>query len=225
VRHLAPGVGLLAHDPRGGAVSSVFLYVAIVAIWAFVLVPRWLRRHHAQPRTLVGIDVASDAEFEASESAGDGGALEDTDYPADMAEPADHPAPARRSAPKTVPSLARSRMLQARRRLLTMLMLLTAGAGAAAATRLVPVWMCAAPVGVLSCYFLLLRAAARADAEHAHRMAAFHVRQARTAAAARRRAAVAAAALPGAQIIDISSRVADQLYDQYADAAVRAVGD
>lgn len=29
--------------------SSVFLYVAIVAIWAFVLVPRWIRRHHAQP--------------------------------------------------------------------------------------------------------------------------------------------------------------------------------
>ncbi len=26
--------------------SSVFLYVGIVAIWAFVLVPRWLRRHH-----------------------------------------------------------------------------------------------------------------------------------------------------------------------------------
>jgi len=29
----------------------------------------------------------------------------------------------------------------------------------------------------------------------------------------------------GAQIIDISGRVSDQLYDQYADAAVRAVGD
>ncbi len=30
---------------------------------------------------------------------------------------------------------------------------------------------------------------------------------------------------PSAQIIDISARVGDQLYDQYADATVRAVGD
>ena len=30
---------------------------------------------------------------------------------------------------------------------------------------------------------------------------------------------------PAAEIIDISARVTDQLYDQYADAAVRAVGD
>jgi hypothetical protein len=28
-----------------------------------------------------------------------------------------------------------------------------------------------------------------------------------------------------AEIIDISARVGDQLYDQYADAEVRAVGD
>src|SRR5262249_2372901 len=38
-------------------------------------------------------------------------------------------------------------------------------------------------------------------------------------------AARPAAARPTAKIIDISSRVGDQLYDQYADAAVRAVGD
>ena len=29
----------------------------------------------------------------------------------------------------------------------------------------------------------------------------------------------------GAQIIDISARLGDQLYDQYADATMRAVGD
>ena len=33
------------------------------------------------------------------------------------------------------------------------------------------------------------------------------------------------AGVPSAQIIDISGRVGDQLYDQYADAEVRAVGD
>jgi hypothetical protein len=31
--------------------------------------------------------------------------------------------------------------------------------------------------------------------------------------------------MPSAQIIDISGRIGDQLYDQYADAEVRAVGD
>jgi hypothetical protein len=45
------------------------------------------------------------------------------------------------------------------------------------------------------------------------------------AAQAEREAYEAAQAEPGAQIIDISGRVTDQLYDQYADAAVRAVGD
>ena len=33
------------------------------------------------------------------------------------------------------------------------------------------------------------------------------------------------AGVPSAQIIDISGRIGDQLYDQYADAKVRAVGD
>jgi hypothetical protein len=30
---------------------------------------------------------------------------------------------------------------------------------------------------------------------------------------------------PGAEIIDISARLSDQVYDQYSDAAERAVGD
>src|SRR5260370_31634494 len=34
---------------RGVPLSSAFLYVGIVAIWAFVLVPRWLRRPQAPP--------------------------------------------------------------------------------------------------------------------------------------------------------------------------------
>ena len=123
----------------------------------------------------------------------------------------------------TTRSLPRSRMMQARRRLFTILVLLAAAAGAGAAIRFIPWWTCVAPIGVLVCYFLLLRTAARADAEHARRVATVQARAARSYAAARRRAAVASA--PDAQIIDISSRVGDQLYDQYADATVRAVGD
>jgi hypothetical protein len=207
-------------------VSSVFLYVAIVAIWAFVLVPRWLRRHHATPRSLSD-DLVSYAEAQAAYAdADDDGADEYADYPADDDQAETPGGPARRAATVSARSLPRSRMMQARRRLLTVLVLLAAAAGAAAAARLLPVWTCAAPAGVLVCYFTLLRAAARADADHAQRVAADHARQARVEATARRRAAAAAAAAaPGAQIIDISSRVADQLYDQYADATVRAVGD
>jgi hypothetical protein len=204
-------------------VSSVFLYVAIVAIWAFVLVPRWLRRHHAQPRSLADGDVVSDALAEGYEGADDEDPAEYTDYPAAEAEPQIPAPPAGRPATTTAWSRPRSRMLQARRRLLTMLVVLTAAAVAATAVRLIPWWTCTAPAGVLVSYFLLLRAAARADAEQAQRMAASYAHQARIRAAARREAASAAA--PDAQIIDISSRVGDQLYDQYADATVRAVGD
>jgi hypothetical protein len=40
-----PGAGCAeGRTPRGGALSSAILYVAIVAIWAGVLIPRWLRR-------------------------------------------------------------------------------------------------------------------------------------------------------------------------------------
>jgi hypothetical protein len=41
----APGID-------GSALSSAILYLAIVAIWAVVLVPRWLRPRHTTSRTL-----------------------------------------------------------------------------------------------------------------------------------------------------------------------------
>lgn len=202
--------------------SSVFLYVAIVAIWAFVLVPRWLHRHHAVPRSLSDGDVVSSAEAEPyADARGDGGGY--TDYPAGEAAPEVQAQFGDRALPHSARPPSRSRMLQARRRLLTMLVLLAAATGAAVVVRLLPWWTCAAPVGVLVCYFMLLRAAARADTERAQFVAAKNAHQARTQAATRRQAAASAA--PDAQIIDISSRVGDQLYDQYADATVRAVGD
>ena len=74
---------------------------------------------------------------------------------------------------------------------------------------------------MLGMYLLLLREAALADSENANRRAeAEHETRHRARARARERAQ-----RPGAQIIDISDRLGDQLYDQYADATVRAVGD
>jgi ABC-type transport system involved in cytochrome bd biosynthesis fused ATPase/permease subunit len=119
-------------------------------------------------------------------------------------------------------------MMQARRRLLTVLVALTAAAGACGGIKVAPYWVCVPPATVLCVYVLLLREASRADGERARRYAAVQSREARLREVARRRAqeeALAEAAQPSAEIIDISARVADQLYDQYADATVRAVGD
>jgi hypothetical protein len=201
-------------------VSSVFLYVAIVAIWAFVLVPRWLRHHHAQPQS----DTDESAPAQSTP-----GATEQ--YTEAGPEPAavEYPQPDRRLARSpSPPPLARSHMMQARRRLLTVLVVLTAAAGACGGIKVAPFWVCVPPATVLCVYILLLREASRADAERTQRYAAVQAREARLQAVARQREheeALAEAALPSAEIIDISARVGDQLYDQYADATIRAVGD
>lgn len=213
-------VGRLANGGRGTAVSSVFLYVAIVAIWAFVLVPRWLRHHHAQPQS--DLDESYDSESPL-------GAADEYDDARPESAPVGYAAPSRRIARTgNSPSLPRSSMMQARRRLLTVLVVLTAAAGAFGGIKVAPFWVCIPPALVLCVYVLLLREASRADAERAQRYAAVQAHEARLQAVARRReheAALAEAAQPSAEVIDISSRVGDQLYDQYADAAVRAVGD
>jgi hypothetical protein len=87
------------------------------------------------------------------------------------------------------------------------------------------------PPGVLLAGFmLLLREASRSDARRARQTAAR--RHATGAEGWPSPAAVPGgtgqpedATESGAQIIDISARVGDQLYDQYADAEMRAVGD
>jgi hypothetical protein len=218
-------------------VSSSFLFVGIVAVWALFLVPRWLRRQQAQPQ--VEVDVEVDVEFaggygadaaDQDAAAGYAGtsyartsyarAASASDGYAAETQLDDGAAPARSSrAP-----LSRSRVLQARRRLLTMIVLLTAAAAACTVLKLTSWWVCIPPAGMLGSYLLLLREAALADAEQARRRAAMEFRL-ETARQRAQAAAMEIDAQPSAQIIDISARVGDQLYDQYADATVRAVGD
>jgi hypothetical protein len=221
-----------------GDVSSAFLYLGIVAIWAFVLVPRWLRRPHALPQS----EGETGAGYSAEPQHGNGDYESQDEADAYAANPA-RTAPAQvqslvgtpgyLSSPghapvkgprRTLPPLSRAGMLQARRRLLTMLVLLTAAAGACIALKITSWWVCIPPAGMLGMFLLLLREAALADAEQARRRAAMELR----VRAARQRAHTdrqQRPAQPSAQIIDISARVGDQLYDQYADATVRAVGD
>jgi hypothetical protein len=143
------------------------------------------------------------------------------------------------------PSQSRRQMLRARRRMLTILVMLTAITGAFTYLGDIRWWICVPPAGMLVLYVLLLREIAQADAELARKRDVWLAR-AEAAEARRQRAHAAWAPHPSetaktergydadpasrpteqtAKIIDISRRVSDQLYDQYADAAVRAVGD
>ncbi len=84
---------------------------------------------------------------------------------------------------------------------------------------------------MLGMYLLLLREAALADAENARwRAGQAHAARQRAQAQAQardeaRESWAARTPQPTAQVIDISARLSDQLYDQYADATMRAVGD
>lgn len=129
------------------------------------------------------------------------------------------------------PPVTRSAALRARRRSLTLLVTLLLVTAGLAGKGAVPGWAIVPPLGVLGLFLLVLREAAKCDAELASKRAAAHAAElARQARADRQRAReqarqAAAAAQHEAEVIDISKRVGDQLYDQYADAAVRAVGD
>ena len=153
------------------------------------------------------------------------------EYEADYAE-GEFTAEAGSGPPAPRPSQSRDQMLRARRRMLSILLGMTAVTGLFTYMGLVAWWIMVPPAVVLALYVLLLREIAMADAELARKRSAWeaaearaYARHLRAQAEAERRAAEAAAASSGAQIIDISGRVSDQLYDQYADAAVRAVGD
>ncbi|MDR0341624.1 MAG: hypothetical protein LBI49_00660 [Nocardiopsaceae bacterium] len=273
--------------------SSAILYLAIVTIWAVVLVPRWLRGTHAA-------DHASRAPDAGEAPAGDraagweapGGSVPVADGStgtagAGEAPLAHQPAPAHlqdedelapapageRIAPHPERAASRARILQARRRTLFTLVALTAGAIGIALINVAAWWVAIPPCVMLAGFIALLRAAAEIDSERARDHArARHAAQRRTgtagtpsvpapavpdAAAAGGPAEgtgygaaagapgplpdeVAAATgtdggppdryaweepEPGAEVIDISGRVGDQFYDQYSDAAARAIGD
>jgi hypothetical protein len=233
----------------GWALSSAILYFAIVAIWAGVLMPKWLRpRHRAedtQSEPAAPDAVASFAQPGLETQEGAPRAAEPRPRPA--AEPRRdaraRPAPEPREdaaawSDADVAAARRASVLRARRRMLGTLVLLTLGAVGIAATHVAAWWVIGPPGVLLAGFLLLLREAARSDAARARR-------EARRQVAQRRAAEVRAdepevferiASTPEApeeadeprvtaEVIDISARVTDQLYDQYTDAAERAVGD
>ena len=188
--------------------SSAILYLAIVAIWAFVLIPRWLRRPH-----LLGGENDKHEDIAAGDADVTAAADDDSD-----SGPGEYRAPPGRE--RAAQPSSRSKVIQARRRLLTTLLTLMIVAAACTYLKLTSWWVCIPPAVMLGMYLLLLREAALADAERARWRAA----EGRRVQAARHRAEEEHEE-HGAQIIDISARLGDQLYDQYADATIRAVGD
>jgi hypothetical protein len=252
--------------------SSAILYLAIVAIWAVVLVPRWLRPRPAPPQPVPVPAEPANAEWREPASPDAGPAwVASADGPGDgLPGPAAGPGgdglpgppgvPGGGAEPEagepagdedgagTVPSpiSRRAEVLRARRRLLTTLITLTVIAVALVVTRIDAYWIVVPPAALLGGYLTLLRKFARIDAERARHAA--RLRRAAAGAGAEPSApavpappvpvAPPAAAEPdagsapdpaaapgGAEIIDISGRIGDQVYDQYSDAANRAVGD
>jgi hypothetical protein len=169
--------------------SSAILYLAIIAIWLCVLIPRWLKRDSARG-AIISADPAADGDTPTTGAAdadraepGDDGAL-----PA--AEPGVTERPVAAQAPQLSAEEARRRILTGRRRLLGMLILLEIAAIALAVAGLAALWVIIPPTIMLTGYLLLLREAAHADAERAEREAesAAHARERERAARAKARA-------------------------------------
>ncbi len=171
--------------------SSAILYVAIVAIWAGVLIPRWLRRDSASGEQVSDETTITDAPAEE----------ERPDPPRQREDPPrqrENPprqreggAPRERPRARPVAAEARpkggparaeddwaeddrggaprdrehARVLSARKRLLGLLVVLTIGSGTLAGMRLAEWWVIVPPSVMLLGYLTLLRAAAKADAE------------------------------------------------------------
>ena len=227
--------------------SSAILYLAIVAIWAVVLVPRWLRPRAAPPQPVPVPAESPDAEVrEPAGPAQDAGVARPVSADAPdaaggavggeaVAEPVVSGEDARDEEAAPEPEVAapspvsrRTEVLKARRRLLSTLIALTVVAAGLAVTRIDAYWIVIPPTVLLAGYVVLLREFAHIDAERARRAAP--IRRTEAGAQTGREPVPAAtpavpAALGGAEIIDISGRVGDQVYDQYSDAANRAVGD
>jgi hypothetical protein len=200
-------------------VSSAILYVAIVVIWACVLIPRWLRRDSARgsshaadqatpvdvtppdadspghvPASTGAVAVAEEHGDDRAEDRRDNRAEEREDARAEKPrhEVAEDPSEPDEVPPPLTPEESRRRVLSARRRLLGMLIVLEVAAISLAVLKLAAMWVVIPPSVMLAGYLLILREASHADAERAAREAeavAYARARARERARVRERAA------------------------------------
>jgi hypothetical protein len=221
-----------ARRRTGGAVSSAVLYLAIVALWAVVLVPMWLRRDndatrhglswlpHRRPMTFAEQPAGeTQSPTEEPGHAPEHGSEHGLQHgPQHESEHRSEPGPVRRRR-------GRGAVMARRRRRTAGLSLLigaTVGCGLAG---LIPYWSVLPPAGLLAGHLALLRVAADIDAARREALA-----QARAAERAAERAAAhaarEAAEAAQAEIIDLMARNrARDVFDQYAHEGLRVVGD
>ena len=192
------------------------------------------RQEH--PSTPAGASVAAGAAV-ASGAPGPAAPYDDEAYE-DEAE-VRVPAPRGSHHDELNESERRAQIVRGRRRMLWLLLVLTAVGVGLAYLQLAAWWVMIPPTVLLDGYLLLLREAAHADAEARARRDLAHAEAPASAAGAAVPAARPAQPAqsgteaeipveetgPRADIIDLSEHVNDQLYDQYADAKLRAVGD
>jgi hypothetical protein len=210
--------------------SSSPLYLAIVVVWLIVLVPMLLRK---DPVDTYHEDQREDEEPAGAEDEDAEGPEEDPDAAQTRvlrregydAAPADAPG-VRGDAPRPgryrAESGPRARVIARRRRRTTTLVLVNAATFVAVALGLGPWWVTAPPVLLFAGHLVLLREAAKADAERREadlRARRREAQRARRAEAERRREAEREA-----EVIALRER-RNQVYDQYADARLRAAGD
>jgi hypothetical protein len=122
----------------------------------------------------------------------------------------------------------RRRVLAARRRLLGLLVLLAAAAGALAGARMAAWWVVVPPSVMLLGYLPLLRAASKVDTERRELAARDQASQRVDYSRARDVGEPVAHVTPvrlavPAEVVDAMAE--DEIYDQYTDAKLRAVGD
>ncbi|MFF5260847.1 hypothetical protein ACFY4C_18060 [Actinomadura viridis] len=187
--------------------SSAVLYLAIVAVWAVVLVPMWLRRDSESTGISRLLHKRAPEEEVTEPETGEhvpGPASEPEASPEAPSEPA-------RRRP------GRGAVIARRRRRTAGLTLLLATSVGVAAPGYAPWWIIAPPAVLMICHLALLRVAAGIDATRRHE----HAARARAEALAARRAA-AAEEQARAEIIELP--VEEEVFDQYADDR-RAVGE
>jgi hypothetical protein len=200
--------------------SSAILYVAIIAIWLCVLIPRWLKRDSARSAVAASdaaapgdgpvaaadgdgeAELADDGTAQADDGAAQAGGAAQADDGGDAPRLSAPTAPTAPSAEPLSAEEARRRIVAGRRRLLGMLIALEIAAIALAFLGLAAMWVVVPPSIMLIGYVLLLREAAQADAERAKREAeaAAHARERERAARARVRAAQRATPAEGTPI-------------------------
>ncbi|MFV2196515.1 hypothetical protein [Nocardiopsis sp. LOL_012] len=202
--------------------SSSPLYLAIVVVWLIVLVPMLLRKdaadgvHEDEQRG----DETPEAFGEELDGDPDGVPEEEADDRSAGREPeADRP----RRAGGRHRVESRARIIARRRRRTSGLSLLNVATALAVVFGLGPWWVVAPPVLLLAGHLVLLREAAKADAERRRA----RVRARRRVELRERREAEEEQRIEAereAKVIALRER-RNQVYDQYADARLRAAGD